>query len=408
VAIVTNGGGPGILCADACEAAGLKVAELSADVRAELDSFLSPQASTADPIDMIATAPAEHYRRTIEVLVQSGECDMVIALFVPPLMTAADDVAREIDAATAKAEGVTIASVFMDHHDPPREAERHACAARFAFPEDAVRAMAHAAKWSAWRRRPPGEVPQFDGCHREQAAVIIARAVARGETWLRADDVIGLLGCYGLPIVQTRVAKNTREAVSAAKAVGGPVALKAIAPGLIHKTDAGSVRLDLDGADQVRAAVKEIQAAVRRAGHHLQGFSVQPMVPEGVELLLGVVHDASFGPVLVCGAGGTSAELIRDVSVRIAPLTDLDADEMLRSLRTYPLLTGYRGRPDCDVEAVKDVLLRLSALVEAHPEVAELDANPLIASPDGAVIVDARVRVQRVEPEAPLGSLRRP
>jgi acyl-CoA synthetase (NDP forming) len=194
--------------------------------------------------------------------------------------------------------------------------------------------------------------------------------------------------------------------VSAASELGVPVALKAIAAGLIHKTDAGAVALGLEDATAVRAGAHEIEAAVEKAGYPLGGLIVQPMAASGVELLVGVVHDESFGPVIACGAGGTSVELLRDVAVRITPLTDLDAREMLHSLRTFPLLDGYRGAPKCDVHALEDVLLRLSALVEAHPEVAELDGNPLVARPDGVLILDARVRVESVPHRRPLGALR--
>jgi acyl-CoA synthetase (NDP forming) len=145
---------------------------------------------------------------------------------------------------------------------------------------------------------------------------------------------------------------------------------------------------------------------VETAGHRLQGLILQPMAPDGVELIVGVVHDQSFGPVVACGAGGTTAELISDAAVRITPLTDLDAYEMLRSLKTFPLLDGYRGAERCDVAAVEDVLLRVSAMVETHPEIVELDCNPLIARPDSAVIVDARVRVEVAPPPAPVSSLR--
>ena len=144
----------------------------------------------------------------------------------------------------------------------------------------------------------------------------------------------------------------------------------------MHKTDAGGVRLGLEGADAVRAAAAEIEHAVTRAGYRLDGLVVQPMAPPGVELIVGVVHDHSFGPVLACGAGGTTAELISDVAVRITPVTDLEAREMVRSLRTFPLLDGYRGAPRCDLAAIEDVLLRVSAMVEAHPEIVELDCNP--------------------------------
>ncbi len=199
---------------------------------------------------------------------------------------------------------------------------------------------------------------------------------------------------------------DAEQAVQAAAEMGRPVALKAIATGLVHKSDAGGVLLGLDGPDEVRAGAIQIESAVARAGHSLEGLVVQPMVPEGVELIVGVVNDRSFGPVLACGAGGTTAELIKDVAVRITPVTDLDAREMLRSLQTFPLLVGYRGAPSCDVSAVEDVLLRVGAMVDAHPEIVELDCNPLVVSPEGAVIVDARVRVESAPPPAPISSLR--
>jgi acyl-CoA synthetase (NDP forming) len=174
---------------------------------------------------------------------------------------------------------------------------------------------------------------------------------------------------------------------------------------MVHKTDAGGVRLGLDGADVVRAAAAEIEQAVTRAGLRLDGLVVQPMAPPGVELIVGVVHDHSFGPVVACGAGGTTAELIKDVGVRITPLTDVDAREMLRSLKTFPLLDGYRGAPRCDIAAIEEVLLRIGVMVDAHPEIVELDCNPLIARPDGVFIVDARVRVETVAPQRPVPSL---
>lgn len=404
VAIVTNGGGPGILCADACQASGLAVPELSVDVRHKLAGFLAVDASLINPIDMQATAPPENYRKTIEVLVASGECDAVITLFVPPLMINAGDVAREIDAAARDAGEVTLASVFMVAEQPARPPAGEPAAARFAFPENAVRAIADAARWSAWRERPVGVVPKRER-RSVEAASIIARALAAGREWLSPSEVAKLFACYGLPLIETRLVQTASEAAAFAAGFDGPVALKAVADQLMHKTEAGAVRLGLLGGDEVRAAARQERQAVEDAGLRFEGFAVQPMAPNGVELLLGVVHDANFGPVLVCGAGGTRAELFGDLAVRITPLTDLDAREMLRSLRVYSLLDGFRGQPKCDTAAVEGVLLGLSLLVESHPEIAELDANPLIASPTGAVIVDARVRVAPPEAERPLFAL---
>jgi acetyl coenzyme A synthetase (ADP forming)-like protein len=408
VVIVTNGGGPAILCADACQAGGLDVVELSQPVREALTGLLAPEASVGNPIDMIATASAEDYRRVIEVLVTHQACDAIIAIFVPPLVTSGPDVAREIELAGRGTGAITLASVFMGGSDAMRAQAggRDGGVPVFEFPEDAAQALIHAVQHTHWRQRPAGTVSVPAGCRPDEAASIIARALADGGEWLLPRDVVALLDCYGLPLIPTRIVAGAQEAVTVACELGMPVALKAIATGLIHKTDAGAVALDLDGASAVRAGAHAIKAAVKSSGHRLEGLIVQPMAAPGVELLVGVVHDESFGPVIACGAGGTSVELLRDVAVRITPLTDLDAKEMLLSLRTFPLLNGYRGAPKCDLPALEDVLLRLSALVEAHPEIAELDANPLVAATDGALILDARVRVQSVPPSRPLGALR--
>jgi acetate---CoA ligase (ADP-forming) len=208
-------------------------------------------------------------------------------------------------------------------------------------------------------------------------------------------------------MAEWRLADTPEAAGSAAEALGGPVALKAVAPTLVHKTEASGVRLGLAGATQVRAAAGEMAAAVAAAGHNVERFLVQRMVGQGVELLVGVVHDASFGPVVACGAGGTAVELLKDVAVRITPLTDRDAAEMVRSLQTFPLLDGYRGAPKADVSALQELLLRVSALVEAHPQVAELDCNPVKVLPRGVVVVDARVRVEAATPQLPLAARRR-
>ncbi|MGA2165340.1 MAG: GNAT family N-acetyltransferase [Solirubrobacteraceae bacterium] len=446
VAIVTNGGGPGILCADACQAGGLEVPRLADRTRLRLASMLAPEASTGNPIDMVATASAEEYRRTIELLVEEDAADAIVAIFVPPLVTAAEDVARELHRVAGCMGGVALCAVFMTSDGAPSQLNGGALARAstrranhltasgqlstsgdpstsgpsaasatganhprrvpsFYFPEDAARALAHAAGYARWRERPQGEYRALDGCRPEEAAAIVTRTLAIGGAWLEPQALAALLDCYGLPLLPTRVAANAREAVACAAEIRGPVALKAVAKGLLHKSDAGGVQLGLEGAEQVRAGVQEIRHAVAAAGHQLEGVLVQPMVSPGVELLIGVVHDESFGPVVACGAGGVNAELLRDVAVRITPLTDLDAAEMLRSLHSFPLLEGYRGAPRCDVAAIEDVLLRLSALVEAHPEVAELDFNPVVVGPGGATIVDARVRLAAVPPPHPLPSL---
>ena len=406
VAIVTNGGGPGILCADACHASGVEIAELPADVRAQLAEFLPDGAALGNPVDMIATASADDYRRTLQTLADTDACDAIITIFVPALATTAADVAGAVrDFARANRE-LTTASVFMISGGVPAElSSDEVRVPGYEFPEEAARAVALAARHGRWRTRDVGSIPSFEGLRSHEAAAIISKELARDDAWLSPASVARLFDCYGLPLVTTRVVGDADKAVAAAAELGVPVALKASASGLVHKTDAGGVRLGLEGADAVRAAAGEIEDAVAGAGYQLDALVVQPMSPKGVELIVGVVHDHSFGPVLACGAGGTAAELVGDVTVRITPVTDLEAREMVRSLRTFPLLDGYRGAPRCDLAAIEDVLLRVSAMVEAHPEIVELDCNPLIAGPDGAVIVDARVRVETPAPTRPMPSL---
>jgi acetyl coenzyme A synthetase (ADP forming)-like protein len=407
VVIVTNGGGPGILCADVCQAGGLDIVTLSEEVRVALAGFLAPEASLGNPIDMIATASAADYGRVIEVLVAHAACDAIITIFVPPLVTSGHDVAAEIDLAGQGTGAITLASVFMGGAEAMRvhAGEGGRRVPVFDFPEDAAQALIHAVEHTHWTQRPTGAVTTPGGCRPDEAAAIIARALANGVQWLGPRDVVGLFDCYGLPLIATRIVAGADEAVTAASELGVPVALKAIATGLIHKTDAGAVALGLGDASSVRAGAHAIAAAVEKAGYRLEGLIVQPMAAAGVELLLGVVNDESFGPVIACGAGGTSVELLRDVAVRITPLSDLDAKEMLRSLRSFPLLDGYRGAVKCDLAALEDLLLRLSAMVQAHAEIAELDANPVVARADGALILDARVRVAPAADRRPRGAL---
>jgi acetyl coenzyme A synthetase (ADP forming)-like protein len=411
VGIVTNAGGPGIMCADACEAGGLEVVQLSERLRGELAAFLPREASTANPVDLLAAAPAGHHRRAVELVAGSGEVDAVIAIFIPPLATDLAEVAGAIrEAAEAAPAEVPVLAVVMSAAGGPLELRGASrTLPSYAFPEDAARALARVATYGAWRSAPEGRVPELPGVRHDEAAAVLASAMAAGPLprWLGPDEVAGLLGCYGLPLAPWRLAGGPEEAVAAAAELGGPVALKAVVPGLVHKTEAGAVRLALDGAEQVARAAAEMARRVAAAGHQLSGFLVQRMAEPGVELLVGVVHDPSFGPVVACGAGGTAVELLKDVAVRITPLTDLDAGQMVRSLATFPLLDGYRGAPRADVAAIEDLLLRVSALVDERPEVAELDCNPVMAGPDGAVIVDARVRIGQPVAAPPLGARRK-
>jgi len=406
VAIVTNAGGPAILCADACEAGGLVVPPLPAEVRKELAAFLPAAASTANPVDMLAEAKGQDYYRAIGILAQCKDVDAVIAILTPPLVTPGSEVVRAIHAAASELpRPIPLLSVFMSKESAPRVIRSgEVSLPHYPFPEEAARALSMAARYSAWRALPDEQVVIPDGIDRDLAAAAIASALGAGEGWMQPHAVAELLSCYRIPLVETRFARSPREAGRLARGIGSTVALKAVAPGVLHKTDAGGVRLGLKGAASVERAAAEMSAAFEKEGHSVEGFQLQPMVTGGVEMIVGVVQDQHFGPVLACGAGGTATELLKDVSIRITPVTKGEAERMVRSLRTYPLLDGYRGAPKADVGALEDVLLRVSALVEAHPEIAEMDLNPLIVRAEGTTAVDARIRLELGAARKPIGA----
>ena len=403
VGIITNAGGPAILCADACEARGLEVPVLSPDSQTKLRAFLPAGASVGNPVDMIASAPAEHYRQAIEIVGNDDNVDSLIVIFTPPLVTRADEVARCIIEAIERIDKhKPLLTVFLSAQEAPKELRAgRVCIPSYSFPETAAIALARATRYRQWRDRRETYPARFEDIRTDEAAAVIAAALARGEGWLPPDEVAKICSCYGLPLIDQRVVESVEDAAAAAEEIGGEIALKAIAPGLVHKTEAGAVRLHLNGAEGVRVAAREMGERLSPSG-----FVVQKMAQRGVEMLVGVVHDPQFGPVVACGAGGVQVELLKDVSVRLTPLAKEDASEMIRELKTYPLLRGFRGSVPCDVAALEDGLLRVGAMVEDLPQIAELDCNPFVVHETGATILDVRIRVTSVEPR-PLVGVRR-
>jgi acetyl coenzyme A synthetase (ADP forming)-like protein len=408
VGIVTNVGGPAILCADACEAEGLVIAPLTPETTARLRKILPAEASVANPVDMLAAGTAEQYRQAITLVASDPNIDAVIAIFIQPLATQAADVAAAVAAAAGDAEHDTpILAVFMSADDLPLSLRDGGVSVpAYASPEPAAIALAKAVRYGAWRARPSIDLARPDDIRRDEATALVATALGRGDDWLPPGDVADLLGCYGLTIVEQSIVQTAREAAKAAGELGGPVAVKAIVPGLIHKSDAGAVALNLRGPDEVYLATEGMAEQLTAEGHAPTGFVVQHMIADGVEMIVGLVQDPSFGPVLACGAGGVTAELVRDVSVRLTPLSEQDPGEMVRELRTYPLLCGYRGTPTCDQASLEDVLRRLGTLAEDLPQVIEMDCNPVKVTPFDAIVVDARIRVAAVGAPRPLGARR--
>ncbi len=405
VAIIGNAGGPGILAADACEAAGLEVPALSDSTQTALRSFVAEGAAVRNPVDLVAAASPEHFGAAMRSILADESVDAVLAIFVPPLVTHADDVASALADATAEAAGEKpVVACFLALGTVP-EAFRGGDGRRpiptFPFPESAAQALGRAAGLADWRRRPEGAVPDLDGVDTERARLVVDHLLADAGpegVWLSPDDTRAICESYGIPVVETRRVTTAHDATAAAAQIGFPVALKAASPALVHKSDVGGVRLDLRDAAEVASAFEEMASAL---GDAMGGATVQAMAPTGVETIVGVVHNISFGSLVLFGLGGTTAELLGDTALRILPITDNDAHDLVRSLRGSPLLFGYRGSPLADVGALENLLLRVGRLADDLPEVAEMDANPVIAWESGVVAVDVKMRVVRATADLP-------
>jgi acetate---CoA ligase (ADP-forming) len=392
---LTNAGGPAILCADACEAEGLELPELSAQTRAALAKILPAAASTANPVDMIASASITQYHDAVRILLNDPGIDSLIVIFIPPLTTTAGEVARAILAGVeAQSADKTVLTVFMQAHGVPHELQSaHTRLPSYRFPEDAAIALAKAVQYGEWLARPAEKYIRFDDVRTDEAAAIVARALASGDEWLSPADVRELFGCYGINLIAQELATSADAAAEAAARLGGKVALKAVIPGLVHKSDAGGVSLGLD-TSEVPAAARMMESSLKTPSDARVEFLVQKMAPPGVEMLIGTVQDERFGPIIACGAGGTLVELMKDVAIRLAPLTRRDADEMLHELRTLPLLQGYRGSAAKDTDALIETLLRIAQLAEDLPQLLEMDLNPVLVHDRGVSIVDARIRIR--------------
>ena len=389
VAILTNAGGLGILCVDACEAAGLSLSELSSKTRERLGSILPAEASVSNPVDMLGSAVASTYAEALPLLLGDHTVDAVIVLFVPPVVAGADEVASAIARAVEKAgntEKPVLACVISADGTPAQLLS--GAVAPFSFPESAARALGRAAERTEWLRRPQGRTPMFSDIDRRAARKVVED---NSEGWLDPDLTRRLLSAYGLPLVSEWSVATVEEAVMAADQIGYPVVVKTAQAG-VHKTESGGVAIDLRDSHAVREAAERIGAPLL----------IQPMVRSGVEVLVGAVQDPVFGPLIALGPGGTLAELIGDAAFRLTPLTDYDAQELVRTGKAGRLLAGFRGAAPADGEALEDLLLRVSQLAEDLPELAELDLNPVFAGPSGCVIVDARVRIGLAQPRETL------
>jgi acetyl coenzyme A synthetase (ADP forming)-like protein len=418
VAIVTNAGGPGILAVDACEAAGLTVPAFSPAMRERLSAFLPATANVGNPVDMIASAGPDAYRTAIETTLAGDDADALIVIYTPVDPRFAEDTLQAIrdGISAARRDGVThkpVLACVMTGSGRPKPidvgAER---IPTYAFPENAARALAKAATYAEWRHQAPALTWTFEDIRADEAQAVCRRALdTRGDGWLTGEEVRTVLGAYGLPLAAGALAQSPEEAVALARVLGFPVAAKLAACSVTHKTDVGGVHLNLASDAAVQAAYTDIMArgSALVPAKEIDGVLIQSMIMGGVETMVGVADDPLFGPLVAFGLGGVHVEILGDVRFRLAPLTDRDADELLREIRGVRLLQGYRGHPSADLEALRELLLRVSRLAVEVPEITELDLNPVMAMAPGhgCRIVDARVKVSRLHLSIPILVARR-
>ena len=401
LAIVTNAGGPGIMATDAAVRYGLTLAPIGGATRERIRGALPPSASLRNPIDVIGDARSERYRAVLSTVFRDPAVDMGLVILTPQSMTDIDDIARVVPQAL-EGLGKPVVCSFMGAKDVAGGVDllRRAGVPNYPFPEDAVRALAAADRLVTLHEVPDRETPEFTDIDRAAAAAAIARYLDGGnERYLTQAECRPIFEAYRLPLLRSTLAVSEDDAAAAAEQFDGPVAMKVMSADIVHKYDAGGVVLHVRGAAEARAAWRRIHDCVRAAmpSAKIDGVLVEEMARSGVEVILGATREPAFGPLVMFGLGGTFVEVMKDVSFRLAPMWRISARKMIREIRAYRILLGVRGKPPSDVAAVEEILLRLSTLLCNHPEISELDINPLIVYPEGqgASVADSRIMLRR-------------
>jgi acetyl coenzyme A synthetase (ADP forming)-like protein len=395
--ILTNAGGPAILATDAAVNECLRMATLSDETRAKLAGFLSAESSTRNPIDMIASAGPKEYEKALECVLDDDGVDMVIVIFVPPILIEPKEVITKVTN-VARRHRKPVYCVLMAedryYEEIPREIED--APPLYRFPEDTVRALATINRYRYWCNRPAGKVKRFP-VRDKSIADLVATKQKAGGGYLSSADASRLLQAYGFPTCRFEIVPRGGDVIVAAQRVGYPVVLKAQGEKIVHKSDFGGVIVGIPDWPSLEEASLTMETSLKRAGmlEDVEGYLVQEMAHGGKEVVLGMSTDETFGPLLMFGMGGKYVEIIKDIVFRVMPVTDVDALEMVKGIRSYPLLEGVRGEKRVDIEFIVESIQRLAQMVSDLPGIAELDLNPVIVTPERrhCRVVDSRIRV---------------
>jgi acyl-CoA synthetase (NDP forming) len=392
VALVGNSGGPLILAADACEGGGLTVPELGLATRRALGEVLAAAAATANPVDLTADGTAAMLGRALDIVLADDSIDAVITVVAQTMAVSAAE-ARQAVARAAQRAAKPVVACSVEAGAPPAPSGAARLVAEIPSPERAATALGRVCGYAQWRRRAllPAREPEEPSDHPVIREIVDAKLASSPEGgWLELDQATRLLTACGLPVLPARPATSAAAAATVAAATGFPVALKARAGDLVHKSDVGGVALGLNDPEAVRAAYQTMQA---RLGARMGGAVIQPMAAPGVEAITGLATDPEFGPVVMVGLGGVMTDLLRDRQFAVPPLEPGAAGAMVASLRAAPLLDGYRGAPKADRQALVTVVEAVARVAEEVPELVELDLNPILVGPAGALAVDCKARI---------------
>lgn len=398
VAIITNSGGPGIMATDAVCEYGMKMAQISDETKEKLRSFLPAAASVKNPVDMIASAPIEHYCQTLETVISDENVDMIMVIYLPFLGLKDIDVAKAIMEIKKQHPEKPVLGVFMTTSSFFTEiSNMEVNMPFFMYAEEAAEGLMRLDQQRKWVERPAGKVPCYD-VDRAKAESIMKAALEDGRAQLTTMESIDLLNAYGIRACKYGLAVNEEEVVSLGNSIGYPVVMKMTSKTTSHKTDVGGVRVNIQSEEQLREEYRDLIAKLTEKGliEGLEGVIIQEMVKGNREMVCGIATDPQYGPMMMFGLGGVFIETMKDVTFRLAPLTDIDAEEMIKSVKAYELLKGARGTTPAQMEQIQETLLRLSQLVNDYKFIDELDINPLLISEKTGegIAVDGRIKVR--------------
>lgn len=403
IAIVTNAGGPGIMATDAAIRHGLKLAAFSEETQTKLKQDLPPTASIRNPVDVIGDATHERYESALRDILSDDGVDGAIVILTPQAMTDILETARIVPRVANDINKPILASFMglLDVTEGMRYLENHGIP-NYLFPEAAARTMATMVRFGENLKLKKSEkrlIRRLPADTEKAAAIIAEKLGDKDKYYMPEKEMSEILKCYGFPLLKSRVVKDASELESAVEQIGLPVAMKIVSQDIVHKSDAGGVRLKIKSIEQAQKAFEEIIENAKKfnPAARIDGVLIEEMAKGGVEVILGATRDPGFGPMCMFGLGGIFVEALKDVTFRLAPMSELSAENMIRSIKAYRVLKGIRGNPPTDIEALKDSILRLSQMVADHPEISELDINPLIVYPEGkgCMVADGRILLAR-------------